>query len=63
MFHVMCQVSGGVTGTRRSLLKKMGDIVEFETREEAQAEADRLQSTMGKNSPATFRYWVTEEGF
>jgi hypothetical protein len=64
MFIVMCRVSGGVTGTRESVLKNNGVVKYFDTREAAQAEASRLM-TERQGDPyrvADFRYWV-EEGY
>ncbi len=62
MFIVMCRVSGGVTGTREAPLKRLGQIAYFATREEAQLEAARLNTTMNHTySTADFRYWVEEK--
>lgn len=63
-YVIWCQVSGGVTGTRTSTLKgRDGQELHFATREEAQAEADRLtRLTATVNSPANFRYWVEQMG-
>lgn len=59
--NINCKVSGGVTGTREALLKKDGVVVEFETREAAQAEVDRLNEKMnGPNAKAFFSYSVVE---
>jgi hypothetical protein len=55
-FIVMCSVSGGATGHRTAPLKRDGEVRHFDTREEAQAEADRLMSVM-KGGAARFRYW------
>jgi len=62
MFYVMCQVSGGVTGTRQGLLKgENGQVVEFETRDAAEKEACRLSGKMNSgHGCAFFRYWVEE---
>ena len=58
-FIVMCRVSGGITGTRQSQLKKNGEPAFFTTRGEAQEEADRLNKTMNNQySRADFSYWV-----
>lgn len=60
-YHVMCRVSGGVTGTREGLLKEDGRVRLFATFEEADAEAKRIQASMGSPySLATFRYWPVE---
>jgi hypothetical protein len=62
-YQIMCRVSGGVTGTRTALLKKDGQTVYFETREEAQKEAERLNATMNNaHSVASFSYRVVEGG-
>jgi hypothetical protein len=58
-FNVGCRVSGGVTGTRESLLKSNGVIQEFATRDEAQAKVDHLMRQMNnEHSVAVFKYWV-----
>lgn len=66
MFQVMVQVSGGVTGTRRAFLKDNGTILEFETREEAEAEAQAYRARMNGQThyfrPASFSAWVVEDG-
>jgi len=60
-WRVWCRVSGGVTGTREAWLKNgNGVIEEFDTREEAQAVASRLNATMGRNSAVSFYYTVRE---
>lgn len=53
---IYCTVSGGVTGRRQAWLKSDGEVVEFGTREEAEAEATRLRSSMGRNSATRFTY-------
>lgn len=62
MFHVVCQVSGGVTGFRQGYLKDPGgDVIEFEFREAAEKEAHRLSEKMNSGvRSADFRYWVEE---
>jgi hypothetical protein len=60
---VRCQVSGGVTGTRTSLLKgRDGTVQEFATREEAAAAAMRLTTQQNENiyRTAQFAYWPEE---
>jgi hypothetical protein len=58
-YHVMCRVSGGRSGTRTALLKDNGTVVVFNTYEEAQKEAHRLQRAMNTEySVALFEYWV-----
>ena len=63
MIIVMCRVSGGVTGTRQAPLKQSdGEIRYFNTREEANTEADRLNRTMNNQySKADFSYWAEEQ--
>ena len=62
-FIVMCQVSGGVTGTRVAPLKSNGEIRYFDTHAAALQEAERLNRTMNhQHSTASFRYWVEEGG-
>jgi len=59
MFVVRCQVSGGVTGTRTGTLRKGETLCLFESREEAQEQADQLNQR--NDSPfrtCEFRYWV-----
>ena len=57
-FVIRCRVSGGVTGTRESLLKRDGNIMIFASRAEADAAATHLRATMGRYSRATFSYTV-----
>jgi hypothetical protein len=60
-YHVMCKVSGGVTGTRQALLKANGVVQEFDSFEEADAEAGRLNAKMNHQwSVAYFEYWAVE---
>jgi len=61
MFHVMCRVSGGATGTRTALLKRNDVVQEFATREKAEAEARRLDRKYNNVwAVAFFEYWVVE---
>ena len=58
MYKTLCQVSGGVTGTRCAFLKDAnGKERWFATKEEAQTEADRLNGEMGGRL-VSFQYWV-----
>lgn len=59
MFYVMCRVSGGVTGTRESLLKSNGTVKTFASREDAAAEAKRLTAVYNGDPyrKAFFEYW------
>ena len=58
---VVCQVSGGVTGLRESLLQRDGAVQYFASEDEARSTAAELNKE--KNSrfaTATFRYWAEE---
>jgi hypothetical protein len=46
MFRIWCEVWGGVTSRRASWLKSNGVVAEYITREEAEAEAARLNRKM-----------------
>jgi hypothetical protein len=61
MFRILCRVSGGVTGTRTGYLKRNGKVVEFDIRETAQSEADRLNAVKHEHTTASFSYTVEEE--
>ena len=64
MYIIRCRVSGGVTGTRESVVKgKDGNVVRFATREEAEQKAAEYRRSVGRYSTADFRYWVDEEVF
>ena len=57
----MCQVSGGFTGFRQSPLKQDGEVRYFNSRDEAQAVADKFNKQMNTPySTADFRYWPEE---
>ena len=56
---IYCTVSGGVTGSRQAWLKSDGELVEFGTREEAEAEATRLRNSVGRHSATRFTYTAT----
>jgi len=59
-YRILC-VCSGMMGRREALLKKDNEVVEFETREEAETEAARLTKSMnGPNSTASFRYSAIE---
>jgi hypothetical protein len=49
MFNIRVRVSGGVTGTREALLKANGEVMVFESREAAEAEAQAYRRKM--NNP------------
>jgi hypothetical protein len=58
---VRCRVSGGVTGTRFSVLKTIGGVVRyFETEDDARAEARRLMSERESDiyRTADYQYWA-----
>lgn len=59
---VRCRVSGGVTGTRESVLESEGEVLRFPDGASAAAEAADMREKMnGPRSRATFEYWATEE--
>lgn len=63
-YVVGCRVSGGVTGTRQSVLKHGGKVEYFESREAAELRASHLRRQMNHQySVATFEYWAEEEGY
>ncbi len=51
MFVIHCEVWGGVTGHRQSLLKSKNEVVTFDTLEAAEKEARR----MGQAANSGFR--------
>jgi len=55
---VWCEVWGGVTGERANWLKEDRKLVEYATREEAEAEAERLMKRFADNPyrKTGFRY-------
>ncbi len=60
-YRIRCEVSGGVTGHRVSVLKENGKVAEFRHREEAEKVARRLN--IDANTVATravFSYTVIE---
>lgn len=57
-FLVMCAVSGGITGSRQGPMKSDGRILEFETREAAEAEAAKSRADKSPYGSARFSYWV-----
>ena len=54
---VQCHVSGGVTGTRQSLLKS-NDLTRYFTEDEARAKAAELNKRMNTSYSVTFKYWA-----
>lgn len=59
MFRIWCTVSGGVTGYRTTWFKRNGEVVEFATHKEAQAEADRMNEERSQ-SYVRYTYEVVE---
>lgn len=58
MWIVRARVSGGVTGTRESVLKANGEVRYFATKKEADAEAVSMRKAMnGPYAKAHFEYW------
>jgi hypothetical protein len=56
---VRCRVSGGVTGTRQSILKNSeGGVQYFASEDDARAEARRLMNDKSPYSTAHFQYWA-----
>lgn len=60
MFRIWCSVYGGVTGTREAWMKSEGEVMEFETREAAEAEAAKARAGTAGNSRCSFSYTVEE---
>lgn len=59
-YSITCNVSGGVTGNRTSLLKENGQVKYFNNENEAKEEARKLTEKMNnENSRAHFSYFVT----
>ncbi len=56
-FYIMCQVSGGVTGTRRGLMKEHDTVCTFATREEATQALPKSHTT---DRGVSFNYWIVE---
>ncbi len=59
MIVVMCRVEGGVTASREAPLTYGQGIIDFETREAAQAAATK-HTNANRSSRARFTYWVEE---
>lgn len=65
-YIVMCKVSGGVTGTREAPLKRDGIVQYFDTRQEAQDTASKMNYAhevtreFSSVNRAEFHYWVEE---
>lgn len=60
-YRIWASVSGGITGSREAWLKVNDEPVEYATRAEAQAEADKQNKLMNSiYSVARFRYTVKE---
>lgn len=61
MFVIHCEVWGGVTGHRQSLLKKNNKVVEFETRVAAETEARRMGQAARSGFRSCFFSYRAEE--
>jgi hypothetical protein len=61
-YQIRCEVSGGMTGYRTSMLKENDAVWETENEEEAKAKAKGLNKKMNSNpySSASFNYTVEE---
>jgi hypothetical protein len=61
-FVIMCEVSGGVTGFRKSMMKDgEGKLMFFRNREDAQAICDKYNREFnGQYRTANFKYYVEE---
>jgi len=58
-YYIECYVSGGVTGKRSAILKENGKVKRFNTKEEAEAHASKLNKQMNnEHSKASFHYEV-----
>jgi hypothetical protein len=63
MFGIWCEVWGGVTGNRAAWMKADGEIVRYETRDEAETEASVQNERTNRHRrerSANFRYTVRE---
>jgi hypothetical protein len=59
MFRILCTVRGGVTGPREAYLSDQdGDVIEYNTKAEADAEAAALRASTGPYGCASFTYTV-----
>jgi hypothetical protein len=58
-YRILCTVRGGVTGPRQAYLSDQdGDVIEFPTKAEADAEAAAMRASSGPYSCASFTYTV-----
>lgn len=57
-YVVRCRVSGGVTGTRESMLHEGDRLLTFAVREDAQREADRLNTRAKETMRHTLTCWA-----
>lgn len=58
-YVIKCRVSGGVTGTREGYYRSDGQIIEFDTLEEAQWYADHMnRQANDQYATAKFSYEV-----
>jgi hypothetical protein len=56
-FVIAVSVSGGATGHRQSIMKDNGKVIYYDSEDEAEQEAKRLNSKRGMG-PTMYRYWV-----
>lgn len=60
-YGVWCVVSGGITGHREAWLKANGEVILFDTADDAEAEAHRLTTMSNtRHSTTDFSYSVRE---
>ena len=60
-YQIQCQVSGGITGFRESMLKENKMVYETESYDEATEKADRIEKKMNSGyGSASFSYTVVE---
>ncbi|MAK37407.1 MAG: hypothetical protein CMC15_14725 [Flavobacteriaceae bacterium] len=53
-FQIMCTISGGILGSRQSILKSNGEPMLFNTREDARAMCKQLNARRMKCSHKAF---------
>lgn len=56
MWAVRCEVWGGVTGHRQSLLRQGDQVLVFRTEKAAQAQADKCKQAV-RSAYATAQFW------
>jgi hypothetical protein len=60
-YVIRYRVSGKATRTRESTVKLKGEVRTFDTKEQAETEAARLNKEMNRISAGRFQYWVEEK--